>query len=101
MGLLDQLTGGSAGNRRQDYQDYTDRYDRGRPHEGYDDDEVSRRYTEVSGEVDHDTYRNSARQSFERPTSGATSAASSTNTPAARAMKPAAKTRAATTIHSG
>ncbi len=66
MGLLDQLTGGGAGDRRQEYQDYTDRYDRGRPHEGYDDDEVSRRYSEVSGEVDHDTYRNSARQAFER-----------------------------------
>lgn len=66
MGLLQQLAGGGAGDRREEYQDYTDRYDRGRPHEGYDDDEVSRRYSEVSGEVDHDTYRNSARQAFER-----------------------------------
>ncbi len=68
MGLLDQLMGGAAGgnDRRGDYQDYADRYDSGQPHEGYDDHEVSRRYAEVSGEVDEDTYRDSARQSFER-----------------------------------
>lgn len=68
MGLLDQLIGGAGGgqDRRAEYQNYADRYDSGRPHEGYDDEEVSRRYSEVSGDVDEDTYRQSARQSFER-----------------------------------
>jgi len=64
MGLLEQLMGG--GDRRQDYQDFTDRYNQGQPHEGYDDQEVANRYNEVSGEVDPDTYRASAQQAFER-----------------------------------
>lgn len=59
MGLLDQLAG--VGGRRDEYQDYTDRYDRGRPHEGYEDDEVARRC-----ELDEDNYRHSARQAYER-----------------------------------
>ena len=64
MGLLQDLMGG--GERRQDYQAFTDRYDQGQPHEGYDDDEVANRYTEVAGQVDPDTYRSSAQQAFER-----------------------------------
>jgi len=64
VGLFDQLVGGS--DRHQEYQDFADRYDQGQPHEGYDDDEVSRRYAEVSGEIDPDTYRASAQQAFER-----------------------------------
>ncbi len=64
MGLLEQLMGG--GDRRQDYQDFTDRYDQGQPHEGYDDQEVADRYNEVAGQVDPDTYRASAQQAFEQ-----------------------------------
>ena len=64
MGLLQDLMGG--GERRQDYQDFTDRYDQGQPHEGYDDQEVANRYTEVAGQVDPDTYRTSAQQAFEQ-----------------------------------
>ena len=64
MGLLEQLMGG--GERRQDYQDFTDRYDQGQPHEGYDDQEVADRYQEVAGQIDPDTYRSSAQQAFEQ-----------------------------------
>ncbi len=64
MGLLQDLMGG--GERRQDYQDFTDRYDQGQPHEGYDDQEVANRYSEVAGQVDPDTYRPSAQQAFEQ-----------------------------------
>ena len=64
VGLLDQLMGG--GERRQDYQDFTDRYEQGQPHEGYDDQEVASRYQEVAGEVDPETYRSSAHQAFEK-----------------------------------
>ena len=64
MGLLDQLLG--SGNQRADYQDFANRYDDGQPHEGYDDQEVANRYSEVSSEVDDDTYRQSAQQAFER-----------------------------------
>lgn len=64
MGLLQDLMGG--GERRQDYQDFTDRYDQGQPHEGYDDQKVADRYQEVAGQVDPDTYRSSAQQAFEQ-----------------------------------
>lgn len=64
MGLLDELTGG--GNRRADYQHFTDRYDQGQPHEGYDDQEVASRYNEVTSEVDPSTYRDAAQQAFTR-----------------------------------
>lgn len=64
MGLLEQLMGG--GDRRRDYQDFTDRYDQGQPHEGYDDQEVANRYNEVSGQIDPNTYRSSAQQAFEQ-----------------------------------
>ncbi len=64
MGLLDELTGG--GNRRADYQHFTDRYDQGQPREGYDDQEVASRYNEVTSEVDPSTYRDAAQQAFTR-----------------------------------
>ena len=64
MGLLDNLMGG--GDRQQEYGDFVNRYDNGRPDEGYDDDEVGRRYAEVDSEIDDDTYRASARDAFAR-----------------------------------
>jgi hypothetical protein len=63
MGLLDELLGGS---RREEFQDFANRYEQGRPEEGYDDDEVARRYGELAGELDDDTYQDSARDAFER-----------------------------------
>ncbi len=64
MGLLDELLGG--GDRRSSYEDFAARYDQGHPHEGYDDDEVAQRYGQVAGEVDDDTYYQSARDSYGR-----------------------------------
>ena len=64
MGLLDQLLGG--GDRRGDYEDFVSRYEQGVPHEGYDDDEVHQRYSEVTGELDEDSYREAARDSLSR-----------------------------------
>ncbi len=68
MGLLDQLLGGGAGDEasRQDYQNFNDRYDNGAPHEGYEDSEVAGRYSDIAGQVDDDTYRQSAAQAFDR-----------------------------------
>ena len=63
MGLLDELLGG--GDRRSSYEDFAARYDQGHPHEGYDD-EVAQRYGQVAGEVDDDTYYQSARDSYGR-----------------------------------
>lgn len=53
-------------SRRQDYGDFVDRYDRGRPHEGYDDDEVHRRFREVHNDLSDDDFEYSARESFSR-----------------------------------
>lgn len=64
MGLLDQLL--SGGDDRNRFDDFSRRYDQGRPDEGYDDDEVRGHYGQVDREVDDDTYRSSARDAFER-----------------------------------
>lgn len=65
MGFHDEMRQ-EGHHRRHDYEDFADRYDRGQPHVGYDDDEVGRRYHEVAGNVDENTYRESARGAFER-----------------------------------
>jgi hypothetical protein len=62
MGLLEELMGG--GQRQQEYADYVARYDQGPPHEGITDQEAGHRYTQVAGEVDPDTYRQSAQDAL-------------------------------------
>jgi hypothetical protein len=63
MGMLDELLG--AG-RREDYRDFVDRYDRGAPYEGIDDDEADRRYREVAPRLSREDYEESAREAFSR-----------------------------------
>jgi hypothetical protein len=46
MGILDELLGG--GQRQKEYSDFVDRYERGHPSQGYSDQEVLKRYGEVS-----------------------------------------------------
>lgn len=62
MGLLDELMGG--GNRQQEYGDFVQRYQQGPPHEGFSDEEAGQRYSEVAGEVDPQTYQDSARDAL-------------------------------------
>ena len=62
MGLLDELLGG--GQRQQEYGDFIDRYQQGAPYDGISDQEAGQRYSEVAGEVDPQTYQNSARDAF-------------------------------------
>jgi hypothetical protein len=64
MGLLDQLMAGGADRDR--YDDFARRYDKGRPHEGYDDDEVAGHYGRLQGDLDDDTYESSARDAYSR-----------------------------------
>jgi hypothetical protein len=64
MGLMEMLSGG--GQRRGEYEDFVKRYEQGPPHEGYDDDEVLRRYDEVSSELSDDDYELSAEEAFQR-----------------------------------
>ena len=57
---------GGGGERRGEYEDFVNRYERGAPHEGYDDDEVLSRYGEVSSELSDDDYELSAEEAFRR-----------------------------------
>lgn len=63
MGFLDELL--QQGNGKQDdYATFAKRYEQGEPEDGYDDDEVGRRYDEVSRHVDRKTYHKAAKQSL-------------------------------------
>jgi hypothetical protein len=63
MGLSNMLQ--DAGKREQ-LQDFAQRYDQGQPWEGITDDEAKKRHDEVSGQLDDNEYEQSARESFER-----------------------------------
>jgi hypothetical protein len=62
MGLFDELVGG--GERQQQFGDFIDRYQQGAPYDGISDEEAGQRYSEVAGEVDPQTYQDSARDAF-------------------------------------
>jgi hypothetical protein len=58
MGILDELIGG--GQRQKEYRDFVDRYEEGNPSEGYSDQEVLKRYGDVSHAVAPDQYAQAA-----------------------------------------
>lgn len=58
MGILDELLGG--GQRQKEYRDFVDRYEQGNPSEGYSDQEVLKRYGDVSHAVPSDQYAQAA-----------------------------------------
>ena len=58
MGILDELLGG--GQRQKDYRDFVDRYEQGSPSEGYSDQEVLKRYADVSHAVPPNQYTQAA-----------------------------------------
>jgi len=58
MGILDELLGG--GERQQDYRDFVNRYEQGHPSEGYSDQEVLKRYGDVSHAVPPNQYTQAA-----------------------------------------
>lgn len=58
MGLLEQLTGG--GEQQSSFQGFVDRYHQGSPADGISDQEAGERYSQVAGEIDPDTYQQSA-----------------------------------------
>ena len=62
MGISDLL----GGEKRQDYDDFVERYDQGEPWEGIDEDEARTRYDEVSSNLSDDDYELSAREAYER-----------------------------------
>ena len=62
MGLLDELLGG--GQRQKEYKDFVTRYEQGHPSEGYSDQEVLKRYGEVSHAVPPDQYAEAAQEAL-------------------------------------
>src|SRR5262249_20511920 len=58
MGILDELLGG--GQRQKDYRDFVNRYEQGDPSEGYSDQEVLKRYADVSHAVPPNQYTQAA-----------------------------------------
>jgi hypothetical protein len=58
MGILDELLGGAQ--RQKEYRDFVDRYEQGSPSEGYSDQEVLKRYGDVSHAVPANQYTQAA-----------------------------------------
>ncbi len=64
MDFLNNLMGG--GDRREEYRDFTNRYDEGAPYEGISEEEAANRYREVAPNLSEEDYRLSAREAFTR-----------------------------------
>jgi hypothetical protein len=62
MGILEELLGG--GQRQKEYKDFVNRYEQGHPSEGYSDQEVLKRYSEVSHAVPADQYAKAAQEAL-------------------------------------
>ena len=66
MDLLGQLLGG--GQRREEYQDFVNRYDTGAPWDGISDQEAHSRYQQVAPQLSPQMYQESAQEAFSRLT---------------------------------
>ena len=66
MNILQQLLGG--GEQRQQYQDFTQRYDQGAPWDGISHQEAMERYQQVAPNLPPDMYQESAQEAFSRLT---------------------------------
>ena len=64
MGILDDLLAG--GQRQKEYTDFVKRYEQGHPSEGYSDEEVLKRYGEVSHAVPADQYAQAAQEALSK-----------------------------------
>jgi hypothetical protein len=64
MGILDELLAG--GQLQKEYSDFIDRYEQGAPSQGYSDQEVLKRYGEVSHAVPPDQYAQAAQEALSK-----------------------------------
>jgi hypothetical protein len=64
MGILDELL--KAGQSQKEYSDFVDRYEEGHPSQGYSDQEVLKRYGEVSHAVPPDDYARAAQEALSK-----------------------------------
>jgi hypothetical protein len=62
--MLEELMGG--GQRQKEYRDFVDRYEQGNPSEGYSDQEVLKRYGDVSHAVSPDQYAQAATEALSK-----------------------------------
>src|SRR5262249_52621716 len=62
--ILDELLAG--GQRQKEYSDFVDRYEQGHPSQGYSDQEVLKRYGEVSHAVPSDQYAQAAQEALSK-----------------------------------
>src|SRR5678816_1065609 len=62
MGILDDLLG--CGQLQKEYKDFVDRYEQGDPYDGYSDQEVLKRYGEVSHAVPPDQFAQAAQEAL-------------------------------------
>ena len=65
MNFLENMLGGQQ-HKRQQYQDFVNRYDEGPPWAGISDDEAIDRYSEVEQHLPPDVYEQSAEEAFAR-----------------------------------
>ena len=61
---IDELLAG--GQRQQEYSDFVERYEQGHPSQGYSDQEVLKRYGEVSHAVPSDHYAQAAQEALSK-----------------------------------
>ena len=66
MDMLAQILGG--GQRREEYQDFVNRYDTGAPWDGISDQEARSRYQQVAPQLSPQMYQESAQEAFSRLT---------------------------------
>ena len=64
MGMLDELLAG--GQLQKEYRDFVNRYEQGHPSQGYSDQEVLKRYGEVSHAVPRDQYAQAAQEALSK-----------------------------------
>src|SRR5262249_12546446 len=64
MGILEELLAG--GQRQKEYSDFVNRYEQGHPSQGYSDQEVLKRYGEVSHAVPSDQYAQAAQEALSK-----------------------------------
>src|SRR5919205_1593360 len=84
MSLLDSLLG--SVQQRQEYQDFTQRYDQGPPWQGISDQEAYSRFQQVAPQLPPQVYQQSAHQAFERldPSSACSWASTCSSRPSSR-----------------
>ena len=61
-----QMLKDALGDKAEAFEDFTKKYDKGPPSEGYSENEVRDRYSEVASNMSPQQYEQAARQSFDR-----------------------------------